>query len=517
MAVGRLVPLLVVIVLLSVAIAYKSSSNKIYRLPKSVLKSTTSSSSTSWQEDLDQILDVDTSCTTRRDLTRTILRNKLMNVREDLRDAIQKRNVEKIAPPSLSYGKAFVAFQAFQKQLVSDVIPDFLTNVVPKIIDEGPKALQTLPRSNPEDILKNAKKVLENINELRTDPSRLQSTLDDIERELKNIVKSEPLGLEQPSFEVLSSTETYEIRKYAPYTICTTTMRKGDTMDVSSDITESGMGFNRLAGYIFGDNDKDGVAKEMVMTTPVITDTKSMSFVLPKMYNATTAPIPKESNIELQDVIGQTVAVKTFTGLVTEGEISRQKAMLEDSLISARVVYDSTTFRVFQYNPPYTLPWVRKNEIAVNVMMPDLEPSAKVEVVTATVGDELMPSTTSEGIAKEATNVSSTITASATKETDTLTAIQSTPLQIESPSTTIKAVDVTKSSESTVNDSNPKDDAIDNAADESSVDDNLSDDTSDDDDSNEDSVDDSSDGVGGSASQRNSSDRRSKKKKPRRP
>ena len=75
--------------------------------------------------------------------------------------------------------------------------------------------------------------------------------------ELKNVVKSVPVGLQTPSYTTLAKNDEYEIRKYDQYSVCTTT-----------DEENGGQGnsFNVLADYIFGEGNVDNM--EMSMTTP---------------------------------------------------------------------------------------------------------------------------------------------------------------------------------------------------------------------------------------------------------
>jgi hypothetical protein len=178
--------------------------------------------------------------------------------------------------------------------------------------------------------------------------------------------------LETPTYEVLSTTELYELRRYGGYSVCTTALTPNVTVSTDVIITEpltTSLGFRKLANYFFGQNTLDGLSSTISMTVPVILDSKAISFVLPRQYNAMTAPIPQSNFIELRDIPAVDVAVLEFTGVVTGGEVLRQKALLEDALLSQNISYDPTTFQVFKYNPPYALPWVRKNEITCQVML----------------------------------------------------------------------------------------------------------------------------------------------------
>lgn len=352
-----------------------------------------STSTASWQQDLDQILDVDTSCESRQELARGIF-SKFTDIAADVSTAIQDKDASKLAPESLAYGKAFVEFQKFQKQLVTDIIPDLLTKGVPKLVDEAPELMNQIVNAGPDGFLKRGQDLLTTVQDLAQDSSLLQSTVDDLTNELKNVVKSTPIGLDQPLFETIKTgtSGSYAIRKYAPYSICFTSV---DSEDDMMEPISSGKSFSVLAGYIFGEN----IAEEaMTMTTPVITEGKSMHFVLPKSMSAETAPIPTSDKVSLKDVASDVLAALEFSGIATEAEVSRQKASLEDALIVDGILYDSSSFKVFQYNPPQTLPWLRRNEVSFSVTMPEAEVEAVEEqaAVEEAVVDESVAGDTFE-------------------------------------------------------------------------------------------------------------------------
>lgn len=108
----------------------------------------------------------------------------------------------------------------------------------------------------------------------------------------------------------------------------------------------------------------------MTMTMPVATtNLGEMRFYLTDK----SIPEPDEDqNIEIVEIPAARLAVRKFTGFVTDGEVARQKDTLLQALEMDGVELDVdhgevVPYAVLQYNPPYTLPIVRRNEIAVPV------------------------------------------------------------------------------------------------------------------------------------------------------
>lgn len=331
-----------------------------------------------WQEDLDKWLDIDTPWQSRRSLSRTIA-GKFSSIYTDVTDAVRERNLNKIAPKSLQYGKAINGLRSFKSQLVSDIVPEIFTKVIPTVIEEGPKIISKVISDGPSSIVDRGQSFISNAREIAQDPSMIQSTLDDIRREVRNIVKSTPAGLETPPYSVVEVREQFEVRQYSAYTVCSTPLTSSSESGGSS--SESGLtmsilpvssGFTELADYVFGKNvNDDGESEKMKMTTPVIIDDQSMSFILSQQFTADTAPTPVTDSIILKDIPAELVATREFTGITTENEVSKQKAKLEDALISAGIVYDNSSFKVLNYNPPFTVPWIRRNEVSFRITLPE--------------------------------------------------------------------------------------------------------------------------------------------------
>jgi len=117
----------------------------------------------------------------------------------------------------------------------------------------------------------------------------------------------------------------------------------------------------------------------MAMTTPVEIrkeahhrgggEAYSMRFIVSSSYTTETAPRPVDSKVRLTTTPPrERLAAREFAGFATEGEVQRQLISLLSALDRDGVsVVDSASYRIFQYNPPYTLPWLRRNEILVEV------------------------------------------------------------------------------------------------------------------------------------------------------
>ncbi|XP_057960956.1 heme-binding-like protein At3g10130, chloroplastic isoform X2 [Malania oleifera] len=203
-------------------------------------------------------------------------------------------------------------------------------------------------------------------------------------RNLEEALMSVP-DLETVKFKVLSRKDQYEIREVEPYFIAETMMpgKKG------FDFNGASQSFNVLAEYLFG---KNTVKEKMEMTTPVFTrktradgekmemttpvmtkrvkdlDKWQMSFVMPSKYGA-NLPLPKDPSVRIKEVPSKIMAVVAFSGFVTDEDVEHWESRLRDALNSDGMfrVKEGTSVEVAQYNPPFTLPFTRRNEIALEV------------------------------------------------------------------------------------------------------------------------------------------------------
>jgi hypothetical protein len=179
----------------------------------------------------------------------------------------------------------------------------------------------------------------------------------------------------EPKYQVLQQEGEFEIRSYPSLLIAETL--------VENDYKEAGsIGFKRLAGYIFGGNTRQ---EQMAMTTPVIREANNekiamtapvlqqnegrhwrMSFVMPTGYSLDTLPIPLDANVTLKQLPVKKVAVLQYSGSLNEGIIFQNSQKLLNWL-NHRSLRPISSARSAAYDPPWTLPMLRRNEIHIDV------------------------------------------------------------------------------------------------------------------------------------------------------
>ena len=168
------------------------------------------------------------------------------------------------------------------------------------------------------------------------------------------------MAIEEPDYEVLMQREDYEVRRYAPYVVA--------EVDVSGKSADS-QGFRTLAGYIFGDNDRN---EKMQMTAPVESragkqnEATTYGFVMQRKYTLDTLPAPNNERIRLREKPARNVAVHSFSGRWSRGNLERHENKLLDAL-KADGIEPQGAVELARYNGPFT-PWfMRRNELMVPI------------------------------------------------------------------------------------------------------------------------------------------------------
>lgn len=115
-----------------------------------------------------------------------------------------------------------------------------------------------------------------------------------------------------------------------------------------------------------------GRGRRISMTAPVEAGTEGggagvrMAFYLPEDYDAESAPRPTDDDVELVVVPERTLAVRRFSWRPTERRLARERDRLLSTLERAGVPIDGEPF-FMGYDAPWTLPFLRRNEVAVEV------------------------------------------------------------------------------------------------------------------------------------------------------
>ena len=180
---------------------------------------------------------------------------------------------------------------------------------------------------------------------------------------------------EEAPHEVLAEDGEIQIRRYRAAIVAETA--------VDGEYDETGStAFNRLGGYIFGNNKK---RQEIAMTTPVVREEASeeiamtvpvlqersgrswtMTFVMPAEYSLETLPEPLDPAVKLRKQPPRTVATIRYSGPIREERIDEKAAELRAWLKENGYTAASSS-RSAGYDPPWTLSFLRRNEVHIDV------------------------------------------------------------------------------------------------------------------------------------------------------
>jgi hypothetical protein len=165
-------------------------------------------------------------------------------------------------------------------------------------------------------------------------------------------------GSEEPAFDLVERCRGLDIRRYGA--------RLAAETEIAADETTSrSEGFSRLAAYIFGGN--RGQAR-IAMTAPVAQEAAKaghrIRFFMPASLRE--PPLPKDPRVKLVEVPAETVAVLRYTGSTAPQAVADAMARLRAALGDTNWQATGPATAWF-YDPPWTIPALRRNEVAVPV------------------------------------------------------------------------------------------------------------------------------------------------------
>ncbi len=176
---------------------------------------------------------------------------------------------------------------------------------------------------------------------------------------LSSILLSEE-KYKEPQFILLDRKDNIEIREYGNYIVAKT------SIPLESAKTENNM-FRVLASYIFGDNQKN---KKIPMTAPVTTlennNSYEMIFYMLESENIEDLPLPNAQDIIFETMSLGKCAVINFSWFVNDNRINKYQKQLEQFL-EKNGYKTQSPFMVNRYDPPWRLPFMRRNEVLVKI------------------------------------------------------------------------------------------------------------------------------------------------------
>jgi hypothetical protein len=190
------------------------------------------------------------------------------------------------------------------------------------------------------------------------------------------------MAVEEPAFKTVLSDGAFEVRDYSSLIVAEVTVTGGQHEAANK-------GFRLLAGYIFGGNKRrqsiamtapvaqepagEPAGEKIAMTAPVTqlqaAGTWIVRFTMPSGYTLETLPQPNDPRVRLRSLPATRFAVLRFSGLASEGDVQAKTRELL-SAAKAHHLRPSGPVTLAQYNPPWTVWFMRRNEVMVPVESP---------------------------------------------------------------------------------------------------------------------------------------------------
>ena len=181
-------------------------------------------------------------------------------------------------------------------------------------------------------------------------------------------------NVEAPNYDVVTVENNIEIRQYAPMIVAEVQIdgKREDSI---------GEGFRLLADYIFGNNiAKQDIAmtapvqqqegNKIAMTAPVQQQkeggTWQISFVMPSEYSMDTLPKPVNDLVKLKKIPAKQFVVIRFSGTKSDVNVEEHEEKLMKYVQSKNILVIGSPKYAF-YNPPWTLPFMRRNEVMIEI------------------------------------------------------------------------------------------------------------------------------------------------------
>ncbi len=184
---------------------------------------------------------------------------------------------------------------------------------------------------------------------------------------------------DEPAHTVETREGGIEIREYAPMIAA--------EVSVTGERKEAiNQGFRLIADYIFGNNAPNAkiamtapviqqaetkpAGEKIAMTTPVIQqgdgDRWIVQFIMPAEYTLETLPKPNNDAVKLRALKPKKMVVIRFSGSTGDENIAKKTAELQEYVKAQKLRTTGEPVLAF-YDPPWTLPFFRRNEVMLEL------------------------------------------------------------------------------------------------------------------------------------------------------
>ena len=179
-------------------------------------------------------------------------------------------------------------------------------------------------------------------------------------------------NVEKPDYKVIQSEQNIEIRQYEPMIIAEVEV-DGKREDAIRD------GFRLIADYIFGNNtveqnismtapvqQKENIAMTSPVQQQLAGKSWQISFVMPSEYSMESLPVPNNNRVRLKEILAKKFVVIEFSGSNSNENVIGHENQLMNYIEAKQIKIIGSTKYAF-YNAPWTLPFLRRNEVMIEI------------------------------------------------------------------------------------------------------------------------------------------------------
>ena len=184
------------------------------------------------------------------------------------------------------------------------------------------------------------------------------------------------MATEEAPYTVLKTDDIFELREYPPQILA--------EIIVAGELEDAGnKAFRPLFRYISGDNKSRGKiamsasvlqeqkGEKISMTAPVSQQSAqgkwAVSFMMPSSYTMETLPTPTDPAITLRQIPARQLAAVRYSGSWSKKNYLCYKSQLEKWIQDNGLTVSGEPIWA-RYNPPFTLWFMRRNEILIPIL-----------------------------------------------------------------------------------------------------------------------------------------------------